>query len=297
MSQIECVTRAGRMAIGCVLALGCAVAITQTARAAALIYGYDHTNKHLVSFFSDAPGDLVGDVALTGLVASEFLAGLDFRPATGELYSVAIDGSTVRVVTIDTATGAVTQVGAPAVAPFGSPYGLDFDPVADSLSFVGDSGEIYGIDPDTGVGVLLVGLQYTGAESPMVAHIAYTNSTASATTTVLYGIDWSLGVLVVSGVLPPNDGLLTTVGFVGLGTLGAGGFDIEPGTNAAYAALRAGSVSSLYSVDLATGAATQVGTIGDGTIAGIAIAPEPSAFASALCAAALLGCLQRRKLC
>jgi hypothetical protein len=101
----------------------------------------------------------------------------------------------------------------------------------------------------------------------------------------------------VSGVLPPNDGLLTTVGFVGLGTLGAGGFDIEPGTNTAYAALRAGSVSSLYSVDLATGAATQVGTIVDGTIAGIAIAPEPSAFASALFAVALLGCLRRRKRC
>jgi hypothetical protein len=132
----------------------------------------------------------------------------------------------------------------------------------------------------------------------MVAHIAYTNSSAGATTTVLYGIDWSLGVLVVSGVLPPNDGLLTTVGFVGLGTLGVGGFDIEPDTNTAYAALQGGvDESLLYSVDLATGAATQIGSIGGGRLAGIAIAPEPGARASALCAVALLGCLRRRKRC
>jgi len=286
--------RADRTRAVCAIAVGCLLAAAQPARAATLIYGYAHANKHLVSFFSDAPGDLVGDVALSGLGSSEFLAGLDFRPATGELYSVARAGDMVRVVTIDTATGAVTQVGTPQPASFGSPYGLDFNSVTDRLHLVGDTHEIEEFDPDSGVGVLVLGLSYGSAESPSIAHLAYANSTAGATTTTLYGIDSVLDRLVVIDV---STGGLTTIGDLGqlMSGLGFGGFDIEPGTNAAYAALQRDiSFSSLYSVDLATGQATEVGAIGGGRLIGIAIAPEPGAFASSLCALALLGWLRRR---
>jgi DNA-binding beta-propeller fold protein YncE len=209
------------------------------------------------------------------------------------LYSVAIDGDMFRLVTIDTATGLVTQVGIPQLSPFGSPYGVDFDPVADSLSVVGGNDELYGIDPDTGVGVLVSGFTYGTAESPSIAHIAYTNSTAGATTTVLYSMDWVLETLAASGTWPPNTGFLTAVGPLGRGMLGAGGFDIEPDTNAAYVALQRDiTYSSLYSVDLATGEATEIGSIGGGRLAGIAIAPEPSAVASSLCAVALIQILR-----
>ena len=293
MNAIANALRAGRARAVCALAVGCVLTTPQTAHAAARIYGYAHAEKRLVSFLSDAPGDLVGDVALSGLGASEFLAGMDFRPANGVLYAVAIDGDLFRLVTIDTATGLVTQVGTPQSRPFGSPYGVDFDPVADSLSVVGGNDEVYGIDPDTGVAVLVGALTYGTADSPSIAHIAYANSIAGATTTVLYGIDWNLETSAVSGTWPPNAGFLETLGFLGRGMVAVGGFDIEPGTNAAYAALqRDVTFSSLYSVDLATGAAAEIGSIGGGRLLGIAIAPEPGAFASALCAVALVRILR-----
>ena len=42
------------------------------------------------------------------------------------------------------------------------------------------------------------------------------------------------------------------------------GFDIEPGSNQAVAALVVGGTTGLYTIDLTTGAATLVGPIGDG---------------------------------
>jgi hypothetical protein len=70
---------------------------------------------------------------------------------------------------------------------------------------------------------------------------------------------------------PPNDGVLTTVGPLGVDFGETGGFDIvtEPsGAEEAYAA----SGATLYAIDLNTGAARSLGTIGDGraTIVGLA---------------------------
>ena len=286
--------RLDRARVRCAIAVGCLLAAAQPASGATLIYGYAFTNKHLVSFFSDAPGDLVGDVAVTGLAPGDLLAGLDFRPANGQLYSVARNGDTTQLVTIDTATGVVTPVGTPQSSPNAAPFGLDFNPVADRLHLVGSADEIDEIDPDSGVLVLIAQLQLEGSEQPSLEHLAYANSTAGATTTTLYGIDAMRDRLVV---VDASTGGLTTIGSLGLNTSGSaiGGFDIEPGTNAAYAALQRDiSFSSLYTVDLATGQATEVGAIGGGRLLGIAIAPEPGAFASSLCALALLGWLRRR---
>ena len=60
---------------------------------------------------------------------------------------------------------------------------------------------------------------------------------------------------------PPNDGTLVNVGPLGVTVAGDGGMDIGGGANGlVLAALRAtaGGPSSLYRVDLATGAATLV---------------------------------------
>jgi hypothetical protein len=61
-------------------------------------------------------------------------------------------------------------------------------------------------------------------------------------------------------------------------------------TEVAWAALQVGGVSQLYAINLATGAATLVGSIGSGgDFDGLAV-PEPSAAGAALAAAlALLG--------
>jgi hypothetical protein len=282
------------------------LAPTHAARAATLIYGYERIANRLVSFYSDAPASLVDDVAITGPVGGE-VAGLDFRPATGELYAVLVMGAMSQAVTIDTATGVMTPHGAMLATPYGSFFGFDFDPVADRIRFVGDYDVNQRLDPDSGALLTDLPLRYAPGDvaegsNPNVVNIAYTNSFVGAATTVLYGVDSGLDALIVAP--SPNDGLLTTIGALGVDTTGDGGFDIQPGTNTTYAALSVAGVSKLYGIDLTTGVATEIGTIGGGTfmaggappfiIAGIAIAPEAGAFASALCAGALLGFLRGR---
>jgi Domain of unknown function (DUF4394) len=282
--------------IACAIALG--LLVTEWAHAAPLIYGYDATDGRLVSFYADQPSVLVGDLPLTGLGAFEVLVGIDARPVDGEIYGLAVDGTISRLVTIDRATGEVASVGVLIATPLGSLFGFDVNPVPDRIRLVSDADANQRINPNDGS--LLspdVPLEYAAGDvhegvDPNVVHVAYTNSVAGAVTTTLYGIDAALDSLVI--INPPNNGTLNTVGPLGIDTNGVGGFDIEPGTNAAYAALRVGGVSSLYAINLSTGFASLIGTIGAGPINGIAIAPEAGSLASALCAVAMLGWLRRR---
>jgi hypothetical protein len=96
------------------------------------------------------------------------------------------------------------------------------------------------------------------AKKPMVAAGAYTNSTKGAKSTELFHVDGGTGALVIQN--PPNDGVLKTLGAVGVSGLADAVMDIDneaEGKNTAY--LIAGGM--LYTVDLATGKATQVGAL------------------------------------
>jgi hypothetical protein len=92
---------------------------------------------------------------------------------------------------------------------------------------------------------------------------------------------------------PPDSGTLATVGSLGLGTNlnEAIGFDIAGENGIAYATITTGSISRLYTVNLATGAATlqssNGGSIGAGSTAflGVTAAPKTVAFDSAGAAA------------
>ena len=63
------------------------------------------STDHLVSFSPRTPNN-VTDVAISGLQPSEAVKGIDVRPLDGGLYAV---GSSGRLYTLDTATGAATQ--------------------------------------------------------------------------------------------------------------------------------------------------------------------------------------------
>lgn len=152
-------------------------------------------------------------------------------------------------------------------------YGMDFNPTVDRIRSTGDLDSNRRLNPITGG---LAGTDTTldyaagdpGAGSdPTVAHVAYDNSFPAATQTTLYGIDTSRDVLVriggVGGTPSPNGGELTTIGPLGVNATELGGFDIQPFTNDAYAALRVSNVSNLYHIDLATGGATLIGPIGN----------------------------------
>jgi hypothetical protein len=256
----------------------------------ALLYGYEGTGKRLISFSAETPGSLLTDIPLTGLGASEFLLGIDFRPATGELYAVATSNpSTSRLVKIDTQSGAVNTLGANALNLSGQFFGFSFDALVDRIRLVSTSEMNVRINPNDGT---LAGtdtaLAYVSGDpqfgvNPAVAHVAYGNALTGATSTA-YGIDVATSSLVriggIDGAPSANTGQLTTVGSLGVTLVGGpsanvGGFDIQSGTNTGYAALRTSAGSVLHTINLATGSATAIGAIGTGVglIDGLAIVP------------------------
>lgn len=215
------------------------------------------------------------------------------RPVTGELLGY-VNGS---VVAIDTATGALTDLGATvmdgAMVAEGAMVDLDFNNAIDAVRVVSSAGDnlVYfpaGFgDNDERAGSLrrFTDLAYAGGDAnagatPMIFANAYTNAIVGMTAagTAQYALDAATDALVT---LANNDGTLATVAPVTVNGMaadisGMGGFDIASpteGTDMAYAVLQmeGGDTAGLYAVDLATGAATLQADLGLGGITGFAV--------------------------
>ncbi|CAN5480186.1 hypothetical protein BH09PSE5_BH09PSE5_04130 [soil metagenome] len=233
------------------------------------------SNK-IISFERATPGTIVTSVGVTGLGAGEQLLGIDVRPADGLLYAVTSAG---RILTVNAQTGAAEQkallrpvTGDAFTALAGASFGVDFNPFADRLRVVSDTGQNLRINVVTGEtitdGVI------NGAAGASVSASAYTNSFAGTSTTTLYALDTTSDSLLVQN--PPNAGTLATPIALGVDVTASSGFDIDARTNQGYAALTVGGVTSLYSINLAaaagTPAATAIAAIGGGeAIKGLAL--------------------------
>ncbi|MEH6437579.1 DUF4394 domain-containing protein [Massilia sp. DD77] len=234
--------------------------------------------NRLISFNRESPGTVRTNVALSGLQGGDNLVGIDFRPSDGMLYGV---GSGGRLYTIDTASGAVTlkstlaadaaDTSAPFTSLSGADFGVDFNPVADRLRIVGNTGQSLRINVDTGA-TTTDGNINGGAAGTAITASAYTNSFAGTGATALYGIDTVTDALYLQN--PPNNGTLGTPVALGVDAGSATGFDIDPHTNTGYLLATVGGARNLYTVNLSagSGAATLVGALG-GTedIRGIAL--------------------------
>jgi hypothetical protein len=222
--------------------------------------------------------------AVSGLAAGESLLGIDFRPSTGILYGL---GSAGRLYAIDPATAAGTLVStlaadaADATSPFaglaGAELGLDFNPTGPvALRIVSDAEQNLRI-PNVATGATVTDTQLTSSLGAAdVGAAAYTNSFPGSTATQLLVLDTAANQLMLQA--PPNDGVLAPIGALSqtLTFSGPAAFDIAGGANGvSLAALRrtGEATSRLYRIDLATGAATEVGTgIGGGAaVRGLAI--------------------------
>jgi len=219
----------------------------------------------IVGFRPTAPGTLTSDVAVSGLNSGEKLLGFDVRPKDGTLYGIT---SAARIVTIDPASGAATAKStlaadaADTTLPYGgiagTQFAVDFNPVADRLRVISDSGQSLRINVDTGATTTDGAINRAGA-APLVSAAAYANSFAGTTATMLFDIDTSSDSLALQN--PPNEGTLTNVGMLGLDVTGDVGMDIAGGANGlVLAALRtaAPGPSLIYRIDLSTGAAVPV---------------------------------------
>jgi hypothetical protein len=189
------------------------------------------------------------------------IIGIDIRPADGMLYGVASDGN---IVTIDVKSGqATTKSKLSEMLKAGVTATVDFNPVADRLRVMGSDGTSLRVNVDDGKATVDGSHKYkdgdaNAGKTPRVVAGAYTNSWKGTQATTLYNIDAATGALVTQA--PPNDGVLNTVGAVGMALNGPVAFNIvasQPDKNDAW--LVAGG--SLYSVDLKTGKAMIAGKI------------------------------------
>ncbi len=222
---------------------------------AATIYGVSTANQ-LVRFDSATPGTVTTIGTITGLQAAENVLAIDFRPATGQLYGL---GSSSRLYTVNTVNGMASAVGtAGAFTLVGTDFGFDFNPTVDRIRVVSNTGQNIRLNPDTGA--LAANDTNLNPGTPSVSAAAYTNNFAGATTTVLYVIDSGTDTLNIQN--PPNGGVIVPVGALGVDTIGVNGFDIATIGGMAFASLNVGGTSRLYTINLTTGAATQVAAIG-----------------------------------
>jgi len=247
----------------------------------------DTDAAELIQFNAGQPQRILVRQPLQGLPAGDRLVGIDYRVARGVLFALSASG---RLYTIDTTSAALKPVGAaPAAALQGSSIGVNFNPVADRIRVVTDTGQNLRLHPDTGAlaatdpAVAYAPGDAHAGQAPRLAAAAYTYNKQNDKLTTNYAIDRAAGTLVTQGsvegvapVVSPNTGQLRSVGPLGTGPVDAAALDIADTDtdNTALAALRQGGRTSLHLVNLATGVATRIGTVGDGRpLWGMAIAP------------------------
>lgn len=218
-------------------------------------YAVTSTNQ-LVRFNTSTPGTVVTVGTITNLQAGENILGIDFRPASGELYAL---GSTSRLYAINRTTAAAAPVAQLSTAISGTSFGFDFNPTVDRIRIISDTGQNLRVHPLTGA-VTVDGPLNGGATGAEAA--AYTNSFGGATSTTLYSISAASNTLYVQN--PPNNGTLVAVGPLGVDVTDVNGFDILSADGSAFGVFTGLVTTNLYSVNLTTGAASSVGTVGNG---------------------------------
>ncbi len=225
----------------------------------------DSANR-LYTFDSASPEKWKRSKPLTGLAAGEKVVGLDVRPAGRRLIALT-DRS--RLYSVQRTRAIATPIGSgpfmPALA--GKAFGFDFNPTVDRIRVISGGGQNLRLNPDSGAVAFTDGtLRYKDGDpgagsAPLALGAAYTNSVAGATTTTLYVIDTRRDVLAIQA--PPNDGVLSTVGPLGVNLAGPLGFDISPRDGKAYVlAKRPGTARSrLWKINLTKGTARKLGIV------------------------------------
>lgn len=222
-------------------------------------------DQRLVGFDVRNPADTWSLGKVSGLQGDGRLVGIDFRVQNGKLYGVGDKGG---VYTVDSNAKAV-KVSQLTVALQGRYFGVDFNPAANRLRVISDTGQNlrHNIDDPAAPRTTTVDGTLTNPTMPPstalgVTGAAYTdNDLDAATATTLFDIDTTNDR--VSLQSPANAGTLAPTGGLGVNAGPSAGFDIyyqaSDGSNRGYAALSTGGKQRFYKVDVLTGKATAVG--------------------------------------
>jgi hypothetical protein len=232
---------------------------------------------NLLRFRAAAP-EAARSKPITGLPGGVVLKGIDFRPATGDLYALGSDKVVYRVnprTAIAVAEGPAFET--TAMALNGDRIGFDFNPTVDKIRVTSDADDNLRLDPDPG-SLLATDTKLTPADVTVVGS-AYTSSSFAAfasrpTTTMLFAYDTSGSQDRVWLQNPANAGTLMTPKSLGIDLGSDLGFDIAGTDNVGYVAgtRSGGAGAELYRVDVTTGDTRRLGRIGHGnvTITGLA---------------------------
>ena len=232
---------------------------------------------------------------IAGLVGTERLVDIDVRPDDGVMFGVGNQGG---VYTLNSYSARANNLGKLAADPMdtsspfttlsGNTFGIDFDPTSEgALRLVTTDEQNLRISNLTTPRVITDGALAWSTGPVDVIAAAYTHSYSTPqgkpASSTLYVIDGRSGQLMVQS---PNSGALTAVGalaanqtFYDPALPSHAGFDIAGGNNGIALAVfrrRVGGAlepfSRLYRIDLATGAATEIGNgVGGAPLRGLAI--------------------------
>ena len=246
-------------------------------------------DQRLICFNERSPGEAGNIGFVNGLMSGDKLVGIDFRVQDKKLYGVSMTGG---VYVLNTSNATATLVSQLTVPLEGLSFGVDFNPAADRLRIVSDTGQnlrhkLYPdnagpsattkddpLDYPPATPVNAVGPNATG-----VTGSAYTNNDLDpSTATTLYALDTLLDQTALQS--PPNDGTLAATGKLGVDANSSVGFDIystvRNGVTVEVQALASlqtsAGGSSFYSIKLPTGKATVRGNFSSqNKVIGIAI--------------------------
>ncbi len=212
----------------------------------------------LVAFPVNDPGQLRKVGKVTGLEGDTRLVGIDFRVQDRALYGVGDEGGVYRLDRRDASAEEVSRLTVPLS---GTRFGVDFNPAADRLRVVSNTGQNLRHDVNEG-GTTTVDtpLTYPPAVTPAAGIVgaAYTNNDLDASTsTSLFDIDVDLDQIALQA--PANNGLLSPTGLLGAAA-GNAGFDIRSTVsegktvrNQGFATLRVDGTWRFYRVSVLTG--------------------------------------------
>jgi hypothetical protein len=220
------------------------------------------SDQRLICFNERNPKKVTTIGAVVGLSGGDTaLVGIDYRVQNGMLYGV---GNAGGIYLLNATNATATLVNRLSVALSGAAFGVDFNPVADRLRIVSDTGQNlrHNVNPD-GVTAADTALNYTaGVPALGVVGAAYTNNDLDPTTnTTLYDLDATLDQIVVQS--PPNNGSLVANGKLTVDATAVVGFDtysrlrngVTVDVQSLAAIKTADGATKLYSINVTTGKA------------------------------------------
>ena len=233
-------------------------------------------NNDIVTFDSGDPGNMSATTAMSGLQPFESVLAADYLVESTELYifsnapNFSGGPSEYRLRRVNPSDGTSSVIGPVHAFAGATNFSMDFISGTALARLTANNGMNFRLSTLDGTLTNDPALSFAPSDpgngvSPNVTAIATAAVTSGGTT---YGIDNATDSLVTLD--SDNSGVIRTVGPLGItiGAFDAVCFDISTTSGTAYLAVGDNNAftTTLYTVNLNTGAATQVGTIGSNVI-------------------------------